>query len=192
MSHCVYNTAQTFNIDILIMPQHFGCCVTNQGQFVLVCTLHILHQGGEGVASAMRGVFPSLYAVYLRDGVFYSTSFQGFIEFLAIFLNRHLASILCAEDGSGNFVFRQTVNDRLNFRGYGDNSVFASFSLGTSGQGFLNPVIIRNVQFQKFRRSEPKVTLLYFFITIILSVIDPKLGLGAIIEPATIGFNQNI
>ena len=75
----------------------------------------------------MRGVFPSLYAVDLRDGVFNSAGFQGFVEFLVIVLNQHLASVLCAEDGPGNFAFRQAVNDRLNFRRYCDNSVFTSF-----------------------------------------------------------------
>ena len=53
MSNCVCDAAQAFDIYVLIMPQHFGVGVADQGQLVLVRGLDILHQGGEFVTAAV-------------------------------------------------------------------------------------------------------------------------------------------
>ena len=133
MSDSVRNAAKTFYIHILIMPEHFCAGVPNQGKFVLVRSLNIFHQGGERVAAAVRGVFAPLYTVDLRNWIFDSAGVQGFVELFTVFLNRHPASVFRTEDGAGNFVFCQAVNDRLDFWGYGNDPVLSCLRLCAAG-----------------------------------------------------------
>lgn len=42
------------------MPEHLRAGVSDEGQLVFVGGLDVLHQRGEGVSAAVRGVFPAI------------------------------------------------------------------------------------------------------------------------------------
>ena len=53
----ICDAAKAFQINILVVPEHLCAGVSDEGQLVLMGGLDILHQLGEGVSAAVRGLF---------------------------------------------------------------------------------------------------------------------------------------
>lgn len=157
--HCFNNAAQTFNINVLVVPQHFSGSMTDQGQLVLICTLNIFHHRSEGVAAAVRRVLAPLHPVHLGNGIVNPAGVQHIIEPLAVVFNAHTGAVRIAEHRTGNFVPGEPVNNGLNLGVDRDKPVLSGFRLGSAGEGLLLPVIVGGIQGQQFRRAEPQVTL---------------------------------
>ena len=156
---CICNSSETFDIHILIVPEHFCTGVTDQGQLVLIRCLNCFHQGGKGVAAAVGCVFAALDSVYLCDGIFDSTGFQSLVELFPVFLDGHPGSICGAEDGACDFGIGQAGYDGLDLRGDGDGAVLAGFRFGAADKGFPGAVIACYIQLQKFGGAETQITL---------------------------------
>lgn len=159
MSHSLNNAAHTLNINVLVVPQHFGGGVTDQGQFVFVCALYVLHHGCKSVAGAVGGVLAAAYSVHFRQWVCNAASFQNVVEPLAVILNGHTAAVGVAEHRAGNLVGGEPVNDWLDFRADGNDPVFTGFGLCTALEGALLAVIIGNVQGKQLGGAETKMAL---------------------------------
>ena len=67
-------------IDILIVPQHLLTGVTNELQFVLICTGNSLHKGGKCMTARVGGVTVALGTSLLINGVIDSTGVQYLVK----------------------------------------------------------------------------------------------------------------
>ncbi len=124
--HSIDDPAQAIYIYILVVPQHFGGGMTNQGQLVFIGTGDILHQGSECVPAAVWGVFFAVYTLYFRGWVIDSAGVQNLIEYLAVLCNGHSGAVLFAEYITCNFICNQPVDDRLDFFVYALQWTFGS------------------------------------------------------------------
>lgn len=106
------------------------------------------------MAAAVRSVLPTFDTIDLCYRIVDSTGFQDTIKFITVVFYTQLFTGLVAEQRAGNLVFCQAIDDGLNFRGDSDNSILASLGFGTSGESLLFPVVVGNIQIQKFGRSE--------------------------------------
>lgn len=151
----VCDLPEAFQIHVLVVPQHLGAGVANEGQLVLIRSLYVLHQRGEGMSAAVRGVFPAIF----YDGVFDAAGIQSRVELLAVLLDCHGRAVRVAEDGAGDLPVGESVDGGLDLRRDCDNSVSACFSFGTAGEVLLLPVVVGCVQLQELRGPVTKLKL---------------------------------
>ncbi len=149
MLNGVCNAAQAFQIHVLIVPEHLCAGVPDQGKLVFVWGLDGFHQGGESMAAAVGGVLSPLYSVVLGYRICNAAGVQSRIEFVSVIRYAHSAAIGGTEQGTGNFIFCQPVNDGLDLWGYGDHTVLSRFCLCPAGKRPFLPVVACNVELQQ-------------------------------------------
>ena len=170
----IRDAAEAVHIDILVVPEHLCAGVSDEGELVLIGSLHGLHQRGEGVSAAVGRVPAAVDSVDFGDGVFDSAGIQAFVKGLAIILNRELPSIRAAEDRTGQLPLGEAVDGGLDLRGDGDDSISAGFGFGAAGESLVLPIVVGCVQLQQLGRPETEIALGYGIIGIYCGKIRPQ------------------
>ena len=132
----VCDAAEAFQIHVLVVPEHLCAGVSDEGKLVLVGGLDVLHQRGEGVSAAVRGVFPAIGSVEFDYWVINAAGFQGSVELLAVLLDCHRCSVRVAEDRAGDLPIGEPVDGGLDLRGNRNDTVAACFGFGAAGEVF--------------------------------------------------------
>ena len=155
----VCDAAKAFQINVLVVPQHLCGCVADQGEFVLVGGLDVLHEGGEGVTAAVGRVFAALDSVYLCDRIFDTAGIQGIVESFAVSGDGHRGAVGIAEHRAGDLLIGELVDDGLDLGGDGDSAILAGIGLGAADKSFPGAVVTADIQIQQLRGTEAQVTL---------------------------------
>lgn len=109
------------------------------------------------MAAAVGRVLPSVDSIYLDNGIWDFTGFQRLIEALPVGFNGHPGSIRCAEHRTGNLIFRESVDNRLDLGRNGDSAILARFRFGTADESSVCSVIAADIQLKKLRGAETKI-----------------------------------
>lgn len=105
-----------------------------QLQLVLVGALDALHQRGERVTAAVRGVGFALHAGHFVLRIFNAALVEELVKLLAVFCDTQRPAAFRAKHGSAYLIVCEPVDYRLYLGGDSDNAVCAGVSLGAADE----------------------------------------------------------